>query len=851
MADSDVGIKLVAEDSSFKTAMANANQLIKQMTQECKEAASGVGDLGSKQEAYTKVLDAQQQKLELLTKKHSEASDKLKTLAEAYEKAKEAGDPEAISKAAEAYTRQSTEVSKLETSMSQCRTAIQETTQQMQESTKASEEGSSAAEKFGKAWEGVKAGLEAAVAAVAAMGAAVVAAGKEIVDLANQTAEAGDHIDKMSQKIGISAEAYQEWAYVCERSGASVDNLQAGMKTLAGVIGDAGNGSDTAAKKLEAVGLSIEDLDGKSQEQQLQLVIDALQKMGSWSERTAAATDLLGKSATDLGAVLNMTAKDTQALKDEAHEYGMIMSDEAVAASAAFEDSLSRMNGTINGVKNALMAEFLPGLTSIMDGISDLVAGVDGADEKIQSGIDQVLAAFDKVVPAVLEILTRVVQTVAEKGPEIISSLVDRIIDNLPALVEAGAQIIASLASALIQALPRLLEKIPEIIAAIIKGFTGQDFSEIGKHIWDGVTAIFEGIGAFFTDVVTVIKTAFDGIGQWFSDIFHAAREGIEMAFETIGQWFSDIFQAARSGIEGIFQNIGTWFTDRWHDIQTAFESVGNWFSEKFTAAKEGVQKAFQDVGSWFGDRWKDIQDAWKAVDKWMGDKFGAAWDAIKKAFEPFVKYFETIWENVKQIFSVVESVLKGDFEAAWNGIKAIWDNCVNFFKSIWDGIVNVFSGAFNAFSDIGSKIIEGIKNGVGKLWEGFKGWFGNLWTGLLDGVKGIFGIHSPSKEFEQIGGYIIKGFVYGIKNNAWMVDNAMNRAFGDVSNIKYVQPQIRTMAAGQSGAAGTADAAAAAGQTQINLQIDGKTFARLTTPYIDMQQGRAWARQVALGVAG
>lgn len=89
--------------------------------------------------------------------------------------------------------------------------------------------------------------------------------GKAVWDAANDTASAGDAIDKTSQKIGISAEAYQEWAYVFERSGADVDNLQTGMKKLAGVITDAANGSTSAAEKLSAVGLAIEDLNGLSQ----------------------------------------------------------------------------------------------------------------------------------------------------------------------------------------------------------------------------------------------------------------------------------------------------------------------------------------------------------------------------------------------------------------------------------------------------------------------------------------------------------------------------------------------------------------------------------------------------------
>ena len=206
------------------------------------------------------------------------------------------------------------------------------------------EDSGDAAEDAGGKFEKFKSVLgtigKTTAAAVTDIGTAAVAAGKAIWDMANETA-AGDKIDKTSQKIGIIAEAYQEWAYVFERSGANVDNLQAGMKTLSGVVADAAAGSASAAEKLNAVGLSIEQLNGLSQEEQLNLVVSALQEMGSGAERTSAATDLLGKSAVDMAAVLNMIAEDTAALKKEAQDYGMVMSNETVAASAAFEDIIA------------------------------------------------------------------------------------------------------------------------------------------------------------------------------------------------------------------------------------------------------------------------------------------------------------------------------------------------------------------------------------------------------------------------------------------------------------------------------------------------------------------------------
>ena len=49
----------------------------------------------------------------------------------------------------------------------------------------------------------------------------------------------GDEIDKMSQKLGISAEAYQEWDAVMQHSGSSIDGLKMGIKTLNGLLVDA------------------------------------------------------------------------------------------------------------------------------------------------------------------------------------------------------------------------------------------------------------------------------------------------------------------------------------------------------------------------------------------------------------------------------------------------------------------------------------------------------------------------------------------------------------------------------------------------------------------------------------
>lgn len=313
-------------------------------------------------------------------------------------------------------------------------------------------------------------GLKTAGVAVAGLATAAVATGTKLFNLASGVAKTGDNIDKMSQKIGISTDAYQEWGYVFERCGANVNNLQTGMKTLSSVITDATNGSESAAQKLNAVGLSIEELNGLSQEQQLAKVIEALQGMGEGAERTAAATDLLGRSATDMGAVLNMTAGETQDLINEAHEYGMVMSNEAVKNSAAFQDSLTRLQHTAGGLKNAMVGELLPGITQVMDGLSELMIGADGAAEHIQEGAMNVINAITGLIPQLSTLLVTMASTIMQSAPMILQSLVQGIIDALPILIPAAVSMISQMTSTIVQMLPELVNAALQIIMALALG---------------------------------------------------------------------------------------------------------------------------------------------------------------------------------------------------------------------------------------------------------------------------------------------------------------------------------------------------------------------------------------------
>ena len=295
--------------------------------------------------------------------------------------------------------------------------------------------------------------------AITAATAALAAGGAAFVKSSNEVAQYGDNVDKMSQKLGLSTKSYQEWDYVMQLAGTDMGSMTTGLKTLTNKLDDAKNGSDEARGMFEKLGISMEDINTMSREDLFAKTIEGFQGMADSTDRAALANDLFGKSGQNLAPLFNQSAEATKGLIEQANQYGMIMSKDAVKASADFEDALTRMQSTMAGAKNALIAEFLPSLTSMMDGVSMLVSGDKNGFDKISEGVDELVKNITDAAPKLLD-----------AGVEIVESFAKAIIDNLPKLIETGLPIIMKLADAIIENLPALLDAAVQIILQIATG---------------------------------------------------------------------------------------------------------------------------------------------------------------------------------------------------------------------------------------------------------------------------------------------------------------------------------------------------------------------------------------------
>ena len=451
------------------------------------------------------------------------------------------------------------------------------------------DDASKGAQSFGdKLKNGLGTAAKVGAAAIAAVGTAAAAATKVLVQQAGEVAAYGDNIDKASQKLGISAEAYQEWDAVLQHSGTSIDSMGIGMKTLA-------NAAASGAEEFQKLGISQQEAASMSREELFSKTITALQNVTNENERAAIAQKLFGRSAMELGPLLNTSAADTQAMKDRVHELGGVMSNEAVKAAAAYQDNLQDMTTAMDSVKRNIVSEFIPGLSSLMAAFTDILAG-DDPGEALEQGIDSIVGAMDstvqrvvdigqRVVPALVDAIVKAAPGLLDGAAQLVLTLGEAIIANLPELVRAGLQVIVTLANAIAASLPELIPTIVSVVMEIVEILT--EPSTLSALIDASLAIIIALAEGLINSLPRLLEKTPIIIAQMVASIIALAPQLLQAALQLMTTF-----------AQGIVQGIASVIT-----------AIGQLGSNIFSSIGDIVSKAWQ----WGADLIKNFTDGLKA----------------------------------------------------------------------------------------------------------------------------------------------------------------------------------------------------------------------------------------------
>ena len=636
--------------------------------------------------------------------------------------------------------------------------------------------GQSAGKKSGSSF--AKSMGKALATGAAVIGASVTLAAKKTWDMTTSMAAAGDEIDKMSQKVGLSYGAYQKWNYAMQISGTDMASCSAGLKTLTNTFDDAINGSKGATEKFTRLGLSMEDLKGLSREDLFAKVVESLQNVEDETEKAALANDMFGKSGQNLMPMFNLTNEELQALMQEAEDYGMVMGDDAVKASADFQDAMTKLNGTMSGVKNQIVGNLMPGFTELTGGFSDLIAGNEGAEKSIKNGITSIITNMSGTIPKMITLVSSIGMAVLQAAPgiitslsqgilqalptlapvlfEVVSQIVTSFVALLPQLVTTGAEIIVSLISGITEGLPTLLGTIPDLITNLVDAFA-QAFPMIVESGMELITSLVTGIndtlpvliemapGIITTLIETlntviptildsgsdVIMSLIDGINEALPDLVDMAPDIITNLIQTLLDNLNKVIETGSELLQGIIDGLVKALPLLIQMLPGLVVQVVTTLLNNLPTLVQGAFNLFMGLVTGLTQMIPQLVAALPRIIR----------EVVTGLATPMKNTFKELWSAVKNIFSPVASWFGTKFSEAWSKIKQKFSSWGTFWSGLWEKIKNKFTTIGTSISGAISNAVRSGINGVLSSIESIVNRAISIINGAIDLINKIPGV--------------------------------------------------------------------------------------------------------------
>lgn len=230
-----------------------------------------------------------------------------------------------------------------------------------------------------------------------------------IVGVGTAFASEADEIQKKVDKLGGTAEQWQYQSNAWDKLTGEGDAYEQVLQAVTSAQGQAQKESSKLGTMLEQLGLSFEDVQGKTSTEALQVYLDALSKVGDEATRQSIAVALFGSNVGTYMAQMAGTGSEAiDQWNSELADAG-VLTNEQVRQGAELQDTFDYLGQTIKKLVADLGTSFKPmveGLITLIKGIAPIITAIGKALSGLGPGGTAAIAVFGAMIAILPPLIT-------------------------------------------------------------------------------------------------------------------------------------------------------------------------------------------------------------------------------------------------------------------------------------------------------------------------------------------------------------------------------------------------------------------------------------------------------------
>ena len=453
-------------------------------------------------------------------------------------------------------------------------------------------------------------------------------------------------------------------------------------------------------------------------------------------------TKELGNALSEVGF-----AKITEAIHEVQKEMGI------------FETTKNEAEGTIQGSMSMMKASWQNMLTA-------LVTGGDQYDQSVQNLVDSVTIFAKNILPAVEGALNGVGALISDLAPVIAEKLPGMIQEVLPGLISAATSIFSALGDALPGLLQALVAELPSIMTMLTDVFDSI-LSTLGTLMPEIIPVVVDALMSLVDSIIANLPLFIDAAVQ----LITALVQGLADAAPTL---IPAMVTAIITMVNGLIQNAGLLVSAALQLIQALVDGLIIALPTLIAA----LPQIIVSIQAFFLENEATIMEAGAAL--------------LESIIDAMPTIISIVCAALPQlIMSMVNNLIShtGDFLSAGvkllgaliQGLMSMIGSVVQLIVGLGERMIASIKAFVGNMQTVGGNLLKGLWNGisdaVGWVIERVKG----VGSRIMNAIKGVFGIHSPSKEFARIGDYLMQGLGNGVADNAKYAISATQSVARDV----------------------------------------------------------------------